>query len=422
MGLRTCASVGIVALMSFSLAACATVERVAYTPAEAAHAEIPGLANVRFSGDAPASVFEQLRSDVARQAAARHESVSYLALSGGGGDGAFGAGFLKGLAETGRRPQFTIVSGVSTGALMAPFVFLGTDTDPILQDLYTSGYASSLVKNVNILNGVFGNALVDSDKLMQLIKRYVDDALIQRIAAEHRKGRRLLIATTNLDAQHSEIWDMGAIAASGTPNAIRLFRQVLAASASVPGLFPPRLIDVTADGRSFQEMHVDGGTLRQIYVAPDEVIFGTGGSSVGQIKDLYILVNNKIDPTFDVVQNATLAVGTRSLATILKREGRNNVLSTYAYATRNRIGYHLAFIDPAVKDLAADDPQAEFGAEYMTHLYGLGEEKGRSARPWDAVPPLAHEKTIQQSPSGGRPTTTPSAPAALIPPVLGTGG
>ena len=421
---RATAKVGFVLGLSAALAGCASnLERVQYTPALAARAEIPDMSGVRFPGDAPASVFDRLRDQVAKAAAARHEPVTYLALSGGGGDGAYGAGLLKGLAETNRRPQFTIVSGVSTGALMAPFVFLGSNYDPILQDLYTSGYAATLVKDVNLLNGLFGNALVESDKLMQLIKRYVDDDLIQRIAAEHRKGRRLLIATTNLDAQHSDVWDMGAIAASGSPRANKLFRQVLAASASVPGLFPPRLIDVTADGQDFQEMHVDGGTLRQIYVAPDETIYGTKSGNTG-IRDLYILVNNKIDATFDVVENSTIPVGTRSLATILKREGRNNVLGAYSFAARNRIGYHLAFIDPAVKDLPADDPTKQFSSEYMTYLYNLGEEKGRSARPWDAQPPLAADRLpAPQSTPASQGVSAASAPAkALIPPVLGTGG
>lgn len=416
-------SLAIAITASLVLSGCATMERVSYTSDEAARAEVPGMAGIRFSGDAPAAVFNRLKDEVVRAAAARHESVSYLALSGGGGDGAFGAGFLKGLAETNRRPQFSMVSGVSTGALMAPFVFLGADYDPILRDLYTSGYASSLVKNVNLLNGLFGNALVDSDKLMQLIKRYIGDDMIARVAAEHAKGRRLLIATTNLDSQHSEIWDMGAIATVGTPQSVQLFRQVLAASASVPGLFPPRLIDVTTGNHDFQEMHVDGGTQRQVYVAPDDVIYGTSSQAgKGGIRDLYVLVNNKIDPTFDLVENATIAVGGRSLSTILKREGRNNVMSAYAYATRNRIGYHLAYIDPEVRDLPADDPKAEFSVEYMSFLYGLGEDKGKSARPWDSVPPLASEPSVQQTPSQTRPSTPATPGSALIAPVLGTGG
>lgn len=414
-------NVALVALCGAALAGCSTIERIPYTATEAARAQVPGMADVRFSGDAPAAVFDRLRSEVVRQAAARHESVSYLALSGGGGDGAFGAGFLKGLTETGRRPSFTIVSGVSTGALMAPFVFLGPSYDATLEDLYTSGYAASLVQNINVLGGLFGNALVDSDKLGKMIARYVDDGILARIAAEHRKGRRLLIATTNLDSQRSEIWDMGAIAASGAPNALKLFRQVMAASASVPGLFPPRLIDVTADGQAFQELHVDGGTLRQVYVAPDETIYGESNKPAATgIKDLYILVNNKIDPTFDVVPDATIQVGARSLATILKREGRNNVMSAYTYAQRNHIAYHLAFIDPALPDLPPERAQEEFSQGYMSYLFKLGEEKARMARPWDSTPPLAHAPIeAPTAPGGGTPTQSPAATLATA---AATGG
>jgi hypothetical protein len=411
---------GMVALISGALAGCSSIERIPYTASEAARAEVPGMANVRFSGDAPAAVFDRFRSDVVRQAAARHESVSYLALSGGGGDGAFGAGFLKGLTETGRRPQFTIVSGVSTGALMAPFVFLGPSYDATLQDLYTSGLASSLVQNVNVLSGLFGNALVDSDKLGHLIAHYIDDTTLQQIAAEHRKGRRLLIATTDLDSQRSEIWDMGAIAASGAPNALALFRQVMAASASVPGLFPPRLIDVTADGRAFQELHVDGGTLRQVYVAPDETIYGEAGQGGGTgIKDLYILVNNKIDPTFDVVPDATIQVGARSLATILKREGRNNVASAYTYAQRNRIAFHLAYLDASIPDLPPERAQEEFSQSYMSYLFGLGEARARNAKPWDTTPPLAHAPVVAPTAPS---TPVAQSPAATLAATAATGG
>ena len=406
-------------LVGLTMAGCSTIERIPYTPAAAARAEIPNMRNVRFSGDGSAVEFDRLRRDVVQQAAARHATVNYLALSGGGGDGAYGAGFLKGLAETGRRPEFTIVSGVSTGALMAPFVFLGPSYDATLQSLYTSDFGASLVKDVNVLNGLFGNSLVDSDKLGRLIARYIDDSILQKIAAEHRRGRRLLIATTNLDTQRSDVWDMGAIATSGTPNALALFRQVLAASASVPGLFPPRLVEVSADGQSFKEMHVDGGTLRQLYVAPDEVIYGNESGGTG-IKDLYILVNNKIDPTFTVVEDAAVAVGARSLATILKREGRNNVMSAYAYAMRNHIGYHIAFIDAGVADLPATE---QFSPEYMTSLFNLGYERGKSARPWDAAPPLTNPPLVQpETPLGPGPTSPLASPASTLATTAATGG
>ena len=382
-----------VAVLSIGLSGCSSLEpRIAYTSAESVSADIPGMGAVRFYADAPAYVFDRFKRDVYAQAALRHEPVTFLALSSGGSDGAFGAGFLKGLSESHQRPQFTMVSGVSTGALMAPFAFLGPAYDATLEDLYTSGFAATLVKNVSVFNGLFGNALVDSDKLGRLIARYIDQPVLDAVAAEHRKGRRLLIVTTNIDAQRSVIWDMGAIAATRSPAALPLFRQVLAASASIPGLFPPRLIEVEAGGRSFQEMHVDGAAVRQIYVAPDEVIFGSGhGKDSGQPKDLYILVNNKIDPSFQVVENSTVTVATRALATVLKREGRNNVLSSYAYASTHGIGYHLAYIGADAPDVPAGDETEQFSTTYMRDVFARGEAQGRMASPWVGRPPLAQD-------------------------------
>ena len=244
---------------------------------------------------------------------------------------------------------------------------------------------------MSLLNGVFGNALVDSDKLGRLIGRYVDQALLDAVAAEHRKGRRLLIVTTNLDAQRSVIWDMGAIAAARSPAALPLFRQVLAASASIPGLFPPRLIEVEAGGHSFQEMHADGATVRQIYVAPDEVIFGLGKSDGLRPKDIFILVNNKLDPSFAVVDNSVVAVASRAFSTVLKREGRNNVLSTYAYASTHGVGYHLAYVSADIPDPPAGDETAQFSTSYMQDLFARGQAQGRMPSPWTNRPPLAQD-------------------------------
>ena len=393
MGVKSRAASVCLVVTALGAAGCAsTPPRIPYTSSEAASADIPGMGAVRFYADAPAYVFDRFRRDVYSQAAARHEPVNFLALSSGGSDGAFGAGFLKGLTESHRRPQFTIVSGVSTGALMAPFAFLGPSYDATLEDLYTSGFAASLVKDVSVINGLFGNALVDSDRLGHLIARYVTQDILDAVAAEHRKGRRLLIVTTNIDAQRSVIWDMGAIASSHAPGALSLFRQVLAASASIPALFPPRLIEVEAGGRSFQEMHVDGATVRQIYVAPDEVIFGGGrAKDGGQLKDLYILVNNKIDPSFQVIENSTVAVAARALSTVLKREGRNNVLSSYAYAASHGIGYHLAYIDADAPDVPSGDTAEQFSTSYMQGIFARGEAQGRSASPWVGRPPLAQD-------------------------------
>ncbi len=386
------AMVGAALACGLALAGCASLDapREPYSAGEAALAEIPGMPHVRFYADTNASVFD---SFAGRPASG---NVSYLALSGGGADGAFGAGLLKGLAESGRRPEFTVVSGVSTGALMAPFVLLGPQYDATLQQLYAGDLGASLVKNINILNGLFGNALVENDRLGHLVARFVTPEIMAAVAAEHRRGRRLFVATTNLDSQRAVVWDMGAIASSGSPQALSLFRQVLTASASIPGLFPPRQISVEADGRSFKEMHVDGSTAQQIFVAPDDVLFGSGADrSTAGPRDLYVLLNNKIDPVFKVVDNETLAVGTRSLQTVLKREVRANTLASYAYARRHGIGFHTAFIDASYTEAGSDT----FDPAYMQGLYAYGEARGRSAHPWADAPTLAVGRPLAPAPA-----------------------
>ncbi len=382
MGLCRNAALGMALVGGLALAGCASIDmaRVPYTAEQAGLAEIPGMPHVRFYADTNVSVFDSI---AARAPASK--PVTYLALSGGGADGAFGAGLLKGLSETNRRPEFTVVSGVSTGALMAPFVFLGPRYDDTVHELYNGDLGASLIKNVNIVNGLFGNALVENDRLGHLVARFVTPDILAAVAAEHSRGRRLFVATTNLDSQRAVVWDMGAIASSGSPQALSLFRQVLTASASIPGLFPPRLVSVEAGGQSFQEMHVDGGTTQQIFVAPDDVLFGSGNDrTMAGPRDIYVLLNNKIDPVFTVVDNETIAVGTRSLQTVLKREVRANTLASYAFARRHNIGFHTAFIDADVSEAGADT----FDPAFMQGLYAYGEERGRSAHPWADAPTI----------------------------------
>ena len=401
MGLGRNAAFGVAVAVGLALAGCASVDmaRIPYSASEAALAEVPGMAHVRFYADTNVSVFDSIALRSTGTATAQG-TVSYLALSGGGSDGAFGAGFLKGLGETGRRPEFTVVSGVSTGALMAPFVLLGARYDDTLQEIYGSDLGASLVKNINVLNGLLGNALVENDRLGHLVARFVTPDILAAVAAEHRRGRRLFVATTNLDSQRAVVWDMGAIASSGSPNALPLFRQVLTASASIPGLFPPRLVEVEAEGRSFKEMHVDGGTTQQIFVAPDDVLFGTAQDQAAHgLRDLYVLLNNKIDPVFKTVDNETIAVGTRSLQTVLKREVRANTLASYAFARRHGIGFHTAFIDASV----GEEGSESFDPAYMRSLYAYGEERGRSAHPWADAPTITAKPLATKASPGKDP-------------------
>jgi predicted acylesterase/phospholipase RssA len=220
----------------FILVGCSSLPRTAYTASDATSSTVLDLGDLRRYADEPASAF--LKTDVNSRAG----PLSYLALSGGGADGAYGAGVLNGWTAAGTRPQFSVVSGVSTGALIAPFAFLGPAYDATLRDIYTSGIAESLLDTPSIVHALFGSGLFGNTQLRQLVARYVDQDMLAAIAAEYARGRTLLIVTTNLDTQRTVIWNMGRIAKIGSPQALNLFRDVLAASASIPVVFPPMLL------------------------------------------------------------------------------------------------------------------------------------------------------------------------------------
>ena len=243
-----------VAACALALASCATVTRIPYTQQEQTAAVIPGIPGARIWADDPA--IATVRRSVVSRVPAKQPVV--LALSGGGADGAFGAGLLAGWSARGTRPQFTLVTGASAGALIAPFAFLGPAYDETLRSVFATGEMANLLQPEG-LAGLFGTGLYKTQPLRDLIARHVDGSMLAAIAREHRAGRRLYIVTTNLDAQRTAIWDMGVIAGSGDPGSLDLFRNVLTASASIPGVFSPMLIEVEADGRRSAEMHVDGG-------------------------------------------------------------------------------------------------------------------------------------------------------------------
>ncbi|GJD51881.1 hypothetical protein OPKNFCMD_4640 [Methylobacterium crusticola] len=380
----------LVALIGAQGAACASLPRTPYTAAEAAVATVPGQEpGVRFWADGTARSFAQ----VTERVASLREPFSYLALSGGGGDGAYGAGVLNGWSETGRRPTFTIVSGVSTGALIAPFAFLGPAYDPSLRDIYTSGAAAGLVRSPNPLNILLGDGLFGDQRLRDLVGRHVTPEMLAAVAEEHRKGRRLLVVTTNLDSQRAVIWDMGAIAASGQPNAATLFRDVLTASASVPAVFPPMLIDAQAGNHAFQEMHVDGSVVTPVFTLPEAFLTQDGrlGASRGR-PNIYVIINGRVEPSFDVVPNGTLPIATRSLSTVGRARSRATLASTYAFARRNGIGFHLTYIDQRIPEVSAAQG---FDTAYMRRLFDDGYAKARTGAPWQTTLPREGEPAVE---------------------------
>jgi predicted acylesterase/phospholipase RssA len=368
-----------IAACALILASCASAARISYSQQEQSKAVIPGIPNARLWADDPAAIGTARRA-VGSQVALKQPTI--LALSGGGANGAFGAGLLSGWSARGTRPQFTFVTGASSGALIAPFAFLGTAYDETLRSVFTGGEMANLLQTDG-LAGLFGTGIFKTAPLRELIARHVDSALLEAIAKEYRAGRRLYTVTTNIDAQRTAIWDMGKIAVSGDPGALDLFRNVLTASASIPGLFSPVLINVEAEGHSFQEMHVDGGVTTNILIVPEAVLTsGTPLFAPDARPKVYVVMNGKLAPEFELVEPATVPIVTRSFETSVRANTRSTLIAASQFAKRRNWEVNLAAIDsnyPTSKTYG-------FNTAYMQQLFEYGYQKGASGQLWQPTP------------------------------------
>jgi predicted patatin/cPLA2 family phospholipase len=310
---------------------------------------------------------------------------AYLALSGGGENGAYGAGLLTGWTASGTRPEFTMVTGISTGSLIAPFAFLGSAYDQQLTDIYTKYSTDDLVIKRSVIGMISAASAVDTTPLKKIIASYVDANLINAIGAEHRKGRRLFIGTTNLDAGRPVMWNIGAIANSTDPRAPELIHKILLASASIPGAFPPVLINVEADGKVYDELHVDGGTTTQVFVYPVGIDWKavTKKLKVPGKPDLYVIRNASLDPTYEPVKPKLMPIAGRSISSLIRTQGIGDTYRIYLSAQRDGLRYHLAFIP---KDFDAKSEEA-FDLAYMRQLYDVGYEQGKAGTAWSSTPP-----------------------------------
>jgi hypothetical protein len=277
--------------------------------------------------------------------------------------------------------MFKMVTGVSTGALIAPFAFLGPGHDAELREVYTTMTPDRIFRRRRLTAALFSDAMADTTPLAEVIAKYTDQKMFDEIAGEYNKGRLLLISTTDLDAQRPVIWNIGALAASGHPKSLDLFRKILRASAAIPGAFEPVLLDVEIDGRKFQEMHVDGGAIAQLFLYPPTI--GVGRIGVPRARVAYVIRNARLDPEHAQTERRTIDIAGRAIATMLAASGQNDVLRTYFVSRRDGVDYNLAYIG---RDFTADRP-GEFDQAYMQALFDYGYREGRDGRAWHKVPP-----------------------------------
>ncbi|MFT5050972.1 MAG: hypothetical protein ACI8QZ_002379 [Chlamydiales bacterium] len=355
--------------------------------AELAH--IPGIPGARYWGDEVAPSTERWLEQSDEDLAAGWSGVmgrrhAYLAISGGGQNGAFGAGLLKGWSEAGTRPEFTVVTGISTGALIAPFAFLGPEYDDTLEELYTQYSTHDLVEKRSLLAIITGDAAVSADPLRGLVEKYYDQALLDAIAVEGERGRSLAVATTNLDAGRPVTWNITRIAMSGDPRALSLFHQVLMASAAIPIAFPPVMIDVEADGEIFDEMHVDGGATAQVFWCPAELDWAEvlDRLKVPGMPHVYVIRNGFLESRWKTIERGVGPIAGRTFDALIRTQGQGDLYRIYVSTKRDGLEFRLAHI-PEDFDLQANE---QFDKHYMRALFNVGYEMAVEGYPWELAP------------------------------------
>lgn len=343
-------------------------------------AKIPGTQNIRFMLDPLKLRTSNLQAEVLKSGLTKAKfsgpEINALVVSGGGANGAYAAGVLCGWSDTENRPQFDIVTGVSTGALIAPAAFIGPSYDHVLKDIYTNISDADIMKN-DIVQFLFEGrpSIMDTQPLREVLKKAVTMDLLRDVALAHAKGRRLYVATTNLDARRLVVWDMGAIASAGTQEALELFRNVMVASASIPVAFPPVMFNVEAGGGAYDEMHVDGSVTTQMLGA----LLIAGYDEVKTMKtNIYILKNGRFADVPAQVSSKMWDIAGASFETLLTWQSYGDL---YSFATlTHKFGAHLYLA--CIPYEFREPRKGEFDLVYMRKLFYRGYRTALSEDPW----------------------------------------
>ncbi len=317
---------------------------------------------------------------------------SALLLSGGGAHGAFGAGFLNGWSSSGTRPEFKLVTGISTGALIAPLAFVGEEYDVILKEMYT-GVSTEDVATIRGISTLWNDSLADSAPLMKILETFINEEFIEIVAQAHNEGRRLYIGTTNLDAQRFVIWNMGALAKVDDPSTPELFRKIMLASASIPVVYPPVMIEVTSNGEVYDEMHVDGGVITQVFFTAAVVDIEEirkemlGENSPREKGEIFIILNGSVQPTPEIINRTILNITERSLSTFLKASAVSDLRRIHELSKKEDLKINFVGIPDDFEFTATE----AFDRLEMIDLYYLGYKIGLSSERWEQEVPWVIE-------------------------------
>ncbi|MEW5837492.1 MAG: patatin-like phospholipase family protein [Pseudomonadota bacterium] len=394
-------------LCALTFVGCSALPRQQAVPMEkSSQAKVVGLEDVRYVVDDPNDMermaqdllllWDRQRKLLASQGKNMDDlpQATFLAISGGGDKGAYAAGLLNGWTKTGQRPSFTLVTGISTGALIAPFAFLGSSHDKELAALYTNTSSEDLVEVRGVLAALTEDAVLDTAPLRRMVSQVVNQPFLDAIAAEYAKGRILLISTTNIDSSRRVIWDMTKIAASKHPGALKLFHDIMMASAAIPAAFPPVLIDVAVDGKPYQEMHVDGGTTSQVFIYPASINLAklSEENGIHRQRKLYIIMNERIDPEWGETERRVFNIAQRSLGTLIHNQGIGDLFEIFVTAYLDKVDFNLAYIPASFNH---PNPGV-FDTDYMRSLYQVGFDRAVKGYEWQKTPPGLTERMKAQ--------------------------
>ncbi len=379
------------------LAGCSILDRNSVPIEDIRAAEIPGMPGVRAWGGQLNQTFQaDLVTSVQQEPAGvfplndkGFPIYHGLALSGGGSNGAFGAGILNGWSKAGTRPDFKIVTGISTGSLIAPFAFLGPEYDEQLKTVFTTTHTRDILERLSLFKILRSDAVTNSLPLIRLIEKHFDDDFLKAVARAHNQGRRLYVGTTHMDAQSLVIWNMGAIANSGHPDALELFQKIVLASSAIPGVFPPVFFDVKLNGGRYDEMHTDGGTVTQVFFHGGVIDLGAAAHTAGRTQldsysgVLYVIRNGKLGPEPRQIERSLGPISRRALSTMIKSAALNDLSCIYG-STQDSM---LSFQYTAIPDDFESKAEEMFDPREMKRLFKLGYEMGLEGCAWQNTSP-----------------------------------
>ena len=392
------ARIAAVLVVSVLLQACGSLPRLDAVPSTLTErAVIPGIPAARYRLDHDLGPFieaviqddKRERSALARAGERTTDPLPparLLAISGGSDAGAFAAGILAGWTAHGTRPQFRVVTGISVGALIAPFAFLGPQYDDLIRSVFTSVRLEDVFHRRSMLIGLASDGMADSQPLSRLVAEHVTSQILAAVAEEYAKGRVLEIGTTDLDAGRPVTWNMGAIAASDAPGALELFRKIMIASANIPGEVSPVMIDVDVDGTHYQEMHVDGGVITQVFLYPPDILAQLNratGRPYRRELHAYVIRNGRLEPEWSETERHTLSIGARAISALIQTQGISDLQRIYQTAQRDGVDLNLAYIG---SDFSYPHNKP-FNPEYMTRLFDYAYQLSVKGYPWRKAPP-----------------------------------